>query len=153
MASFYTLAFYLDANHQEQIYKSKTAFDGLLSSFSNATLNSLRCAPFVSPHARENIKVKALWWGQDHWETDHDYRVSDVYEECTLILVDEDLAHKGVEHFDLLASTLLMQSGFSPKKPNRAAPPEVIALKPGIWGFSIDLRALWKVLRQRWRKT
>jgi hypothetical protein len=153
MANFYTLTFYLDANRQEQIYKSKCTFAGLLLAFINSTLNSLHSAPFISPHARENMKVKAFWWGQDHWETDHDYQVSDIYESCTLILVDEDLADKGLEYFQLLAGTLLMQAGFSPKKPNRAEPPEVISLKPGIWGINIDLRALWKVFRQRWWKT
>jgi len=153
MANFYTLTFYLDANRQEQINKSKSIFAGLLPVFIKATLNSLHSAPFVSPHARENMKVKTFWWGQNHWETDHDYQVNDIYESCTLIIVDEDLTDKGVEYFQLLAGTLLMQAGFSAKKPIRTAPQEVISLKPGIWGMSIDLRALWKVFRQRWWKT
>jgi hypothetical protein len=149
MATFYTLVFYLDTNRQERCFKQRSCFDGLLPKFVDAMLNTLRTAPFVDEHARKDIKVKVLWWGQDHWETDHDYQVSDAYESSTLILVDEDLTGKGAEHFQQVTSVLLMQARYSPKKPSQAATPEVISLKPGIWGCCVDLKALWRVVLRR----
>jgi predicted nucleotide-binding protein len=120
MTQFYSIVFYLDTDHREQIYKTSLSFDGVLSIGIKSLLDTVRSAPFVDSHARTNIKVKAFWLGRDFWETNHDYQVNDNYESCALILVDENLAEKGKEKIELTAKILLMQARFSFKKPKEA---------------------------------
>jgi len=161
MANFYAITFYLDANGGEHLYKAKAGFDGLFPTFVQSTLNSLHSAPFISPHSRDDMKVRALWWGNDDWESDQDYRINDTFEGCTLILVDENLANRGVGYFDVASRALLLQAGFTPKKPGKSPPKEVLILQPSLWGVGVDLKALWKKvrlkalwknLRQRWHR-
>ena len=152
MANFYNLVFYLDANGKEHVHKVKAGFDGLLSTFIQSTLNYLHSAPFISPHTTDDVKLRILWWGNEDWESDQNYKIGDTLEGCTLVLVDEHLANHGVEHFNLLSGCLLQQEGLTPKHPNRSPPKEVLSLKPSFWGIGIDLKALWKNLQQRWHR-
>ena len=153
MACFHTIVFYLESNGREHVDKSDSLFSGRLSTFVEGRVNLLRSAPFVAPHARDDMTVKASWWGQDHWEDEHDYKVGDAYEGCALILVDDAIVDKSLEYFQLCVGALLMQSGRSPKKPSQPQLPDIISLKPGWAGLSVDLRALFRTLRRRWSKT
>ncbi|MBT9100128.1 nucleotide-binding protein [Methylovulum psychrotolerans] len=137
MSFFFSLTFYIDKNGNQQLNEEGVNFSGLLSVHIDGTLKTLHNAAFIENHARENMAVKAVWLGNDHWETKQNYEVNQDYEDCTLILVDESIAEQacasliGIQYFTIMAVTWLFQRNLNIKKPIENASPGKVFIVHG----------------------
>ncbi|GAB6140532.1 hypothetical protein JCM14076_12610 [Methylosoma difficile] len=132
MANFYNLVFYNDTNGSKQIQKEKVNFSGLLSVWIDGLPRRLYNAPFIENRPHENLKLEALWFGNDKFESNGNYEIDEFYEGLTLILIDDQLAPLEFDEINTYAGALLLEGGFTPKKLNKPKNVKIFLSHKGI---------------------
>jgi len=132
MANFYNLVFYVDTNGNQQVHKEKVNFSGLLSVFIEGVLNRLYSAPFVNEPPHQDLKLEAIWFGNNNVESDQNYEIDDFYEGLALILIDRQLTPLDFDWVNTYVGALLLEGGFTPKKLNKPKHTKIFLSHKGI---------------------